>query len=126
MHSVVWSPHLHSEIKSLETIQRSATRYILNYPEMSYSERCVELQLLPLSFRREISDLMFLFKCLNNLVSVSLDPYVSFVDSNTNLRSAHQGPLLKCRRVRTATFKNSYFNRIVPVGIFYLLYTTMH
>jgi hypothetical protein len=113
--SVVWSPHLHSDIKSLETIQRSATRYIMNYPDMSYSERCAALQLLPLSFRREISDLLFMFKCANNLVNISLESYVSFVSTETNLRSANQGPLLRGQRVRTETFKYSFFNRIIPI-----------
>ena len=34
--SSVWSPSTVSDTKAIESIQRGATRYILNYPEIKY------------------------------------------------------------------------------------------
>ena len=57
--SPVWSPFNFNEMHALESIQRAATRYILHYPDVKYSERCTTLNLLPLSFRRYCADLIF-------------------------------------------------------------------
>ena len=108
--SSVWSPYQHNQIKLVESIQRSASRYVLHYPELSYPQRCTALNLLPLCFRREISDLVFLFKYL---AGPGPYKYVSFIPTNTGLRSASQGRLLMQRVSNTVTFKHSFFNRIV-------------
>ena len=46
--SSVWSPSIVSDTKVIESIQRAATRYILNYPEIKYDQRCTMLNLPPL------------------------------------------------------------------------------
>ena len=48
----------------IENIQRRATKSILNYPprEVSYINRLDQLNLPPLDFRRQIYDLVLLFK----------------------------------------------------------------
>ena len=61
--SSVWSPSTVSDTKATESIQRAATRYILNYPEIKYDQRCTMLRLHPLSYRRESTDLLYVFKC---------------------------------------------------------------
>lgn len=109
--SEIWSPQGHTKIKALESIQRSMTKYILNDYDMSYVERCVELELLPLTFRREINDLLFAFKIIHNLVAVDFNEEMHIV-SPSHSRTAH-GILLEQRHVRTETFYASYFNRIV-------------
>ena len=63
--SPVWSPYVHCDVKGIERVQRSMTRYILGSPEgISYKERCMSLNIMPLSYRREMVDLLFLFKCI--------------------------------------------------------------
>ena len=62
--SSVWSPSTVSDTKAIESIQRAATRYILNYPEIKYDQRCTMHHLHPLSYRREITDLLYVFKCI--------------------------------------------------------------
>ena len=52
---------------------------LLHYPDVKYSERCITLNLLPLSFRRDCADLIFFFKCLHGLYAVQL---VDFLDTN--------------------------------------------
>ena len=48
--------------KRVSTVQRAATRYILSHPEIKYEERCTMLHLHPLFYRREITDLLYVFK----------------------------------------------------------------
>ena len=69
--------------------------------------------MLPLCYRREISDLLFFHKCLYRTYDVELVNFVSFVPTHTVLRSAHQGILLRRQLVSTESFKADYFNRIV-------------
>ena len=54
-----WSPRNNKDIEVIETVQSCISRYILGPGELSYPERFMKLDLLPLSFRREIMDLMF-------------------------------------------------------------------
>ena len=56
--SNVWSPSTVKHRALIENIQRRANKFILNYPKnMSYQERLIKTNLLPLEFRREILDL---------------------------------------------------------------------
>jgi hypothetical protein len=111
--STVWSPFQKTFIKKLESVQRAMTRYILHYPGISYEARCTQLNILPLSYRREISDLLFLFKCMYKLYDLDVAKYVSFKSGHSLLRSSNRGPILNIQRCNTETFKNSFFNRIV-------------
>jgi hypothetical protein len=97
----------------LERVQRAATRYILGFPSIGYSERIVKLNLLPLSFRRDIMDLNFFYKCLNGLNHVDVTYFVRFTsDSTVITRNSRDPNLLKVPLCRTNIYKNSYFNRI--------------
>ncbi len=111
--SSVWSPHYARDIRAIESLQRGMTKYILKFPDNSYVDRCVLLEMLPLCYRREISDLLFFHKCLYRTYDVELVNFVSFVPTHTVLRSAHQGILLRRQLVSTESFKADYFNRIV-------------
>jgi hypothetical protein len=88
------------------------TKFILNSYELSYSQRCTDLKLLPLCFKREINDLLFFFKCLHGSVKVDFSTEFAFLASPRSLRSASD-ELLSAQPVRTECFKASYFNRIV-------------
>lgn len=100
----------------LERVQRAATRFILNYPNMSYVQRLVKLNLLPLSIRRDILDLKFFYKCMNNNIDIDINNFVTFVCNSTitrHTRNSCDPSLLRIPLCRTNTFSNSYFNRIV-------------
>lgn len=112
--SPVWSPYLNCDIKQVESVQRSMTRYVLGYPnETSYQERCLQLNILPLSYRREVNDLILLFKYIHSIYDVSLDETLELVSENSGLRSGSRGLLLKSKLATTEHFKRFYFNRVV-------------
>ncbi|CAB4036292.1 RNA-directed DNA polymerase from mobile element jockey, partial [Paramuricea clavata] len=57
--SEVWSPHTVKLKSRVESVQRRATAWILQskHGEMTYQQRLMNLNLLPLCYEREISDL---------------------------------------------------------------------
>ena len=57
--SNLWSPYTSKDRALLENTQRRATKFTLNYlKNLTNKERLIELSLLPLDYRREISDLI--------------------------------------------------------------------
>ena len=56
------SPYTKGKIMAIEHVQRRATKFILKCDfSITYPERFVKLGLLPLEFRREVSDLCLLY-----------------------------------------------------------------
>ena len=52
-----------THVRLLENVQRIATEFILNYPkDMSYKDRFLKLNLLPLEYRMDLKDLVLIFK----------------------------------------------------------------
>jgi hypothetical protein len=85
--SSVWSPYTIKHRLFIENVQRRATKFILNYPDnMSYVDRLQKTNQLPLDFRREISDLILLFKSKHHLINngykqifMDLQPWLSIL-----------------------------------------------
>ena len=111
--SNVWSPNTIKYRSIIENVQRRATKFILNYPkDMPYPERLVETNLLPLEFRREMSDLQLLHKAKMGLISMDINKYLSIHEpgyksrSNYNVNNFHF--VLKHKQ---NYFKNLFFVR---------------
>ena len=69
----VWSPQSIELMKSLERVQRRATKYILILPfqtEWSYQDRLIQCNLLPISYWHEMMDLAFLYKAINGFIDI--------------------------------------------------------
>ena len=70
MRPEVWAPQ--STVNTLflvEGIQRKASRFMVGKgSELSYRVRLIKLRLLPLDYWLEYLDLVFFYKCLNNMV----------------------------------------------------------
>ena len=47
--------------------------------EMSYKERLIRLNLLPLVYDRELNDITFFYKCLYGQIDLNVRDFVSFV-----------------------------------------------
>ena len=107
--SNVWSPDTIKYRSIIESVQRRAAKFILNYPkDMSYPERLVETN--PLEFRREMSDLQLLYKAKMGLISMDINKYLSTYEPgyksrrNYNVNDFHF--VLKHKQ---NYFKNSFF-----------------
>ena len=78
---------------------------------MSYKERLIRLDLLPLVHDRELKDKTFLYKCLYGQIDLNVHGFISFViHGRTRLSNSFN---LKTPICKTSAFQASYFNRIV-------------
>ena len=111
----VWPPaHISLKLK-IESVQRRASRWILQQRkgQQEYKDRLVALDLLPLCYDREMTDLMFFYKALYGYTDIDISTFFSFVN-NGRTRSS-QLRTLKTPFCRTSTFQASYFYRIVKL-----------
>ena len=80
---------------------------------LSYTDRCIKLNLLPLSYRREVADLLHMFKYLRGNINVEYPDIFKFATQAHGLRSSSDPLCLSSTYVRTENYKCFYFNRIV-------------
>ena len=114
--SEVWSPVNNVKLaKRVEKVQRRATKWILMNGDITYKERLLSLNLLPLSYDREIKDLTFFYKALFGFVNVDLSNFVSFVNHGRTRLSRSSDKILQTPLCKTTTFQSSYYNRIVKI-----------
>jgi len=82
--SQIWRPHLIKDIILLERIQQRATKYILNDYQSTYKSRLEQLNLLPVMYVYELSDLMFLIKSLKSSSdNFNIKDHITFARSHT-------------------------------------------
>ena len=92
------------------------TLYAMRYPFLNYKERCEIMNILPLSFRREMADIKLLYKSMyTTLCSNNVSELVKTYIPNPRLRSNRKGLLLQPQQLRTETYKGFFTNRIVTI-----------
>ena len=95
----------------MTSIQRRATKYILNDLNSFYKSRLQQLNLLPLMYNFELQDLLFLIKSLKlPTENFNIYDYITFARGST--RSGLNQKLVHSRS-QTAIQHHFYFNRIV-------------
>ena len=107
--SSIWRPRYLKDILLLESVQRRATKWILNDYESNYKSRLCSLHLLPLMMIYEISDIVFFLRSLNSpSPAFNILWYVSFVSSST--RSSGHKLQHHCSRYNIS--RHYYFSRL--------------
>ena len=76
--------------------------------ELSYKELLLALDLLPLTFDREVKDLVYLYKALFGYVNVDVSNCVSFVSHGRTRLSNTSKYILQSQICGTSTFQSSY------------------
>ena len=109
----LWSPCKFINKTQLESVQRRATRWILQTRDLAYKDRLQMLNLLPLTYDREMKDLIYFFKLLNGFYDLNISNFVSFVSHNRTRKCKNPSLILKVPSCKTSTFQSSFFNRIV-------------
>ena len=105
--SIIWRPYLIQDIIKLESIQRRATKFIMT---SDYKSRLLHLNLLPLMYVFEITDIIFLVKSFKfPSAPFNINNYVSF-STGTTTRSS--GVKLIHNSSSTNKQRNHYFVRI--------------
>ena len=94
----------------IEQLQKRATKFILNDYESDYYNRLLRLNLLPIMYIFELTDIMFAIKSFKAPSSnFDITKYLSFTAGST--RSAAQGKL-KHTSMPNNKARHSYFNRL--------------
>jgi len=109
--SELWAPQSIGNISKVESIQRRATKYILNLKfdcPLSYKDRLTKLKLLPISYHHEAKDIIFYFKCRLGLVNIPVHIYFPSKVPTRFTRNSSALDLL-IANCRTKLFQTSYF-----------------
>ena len=118
--SEIWAPQsCKTDLKLLESVQRRATRFILNCSKdhrvrPNYKSRLISLNLLPISYWLECRDLCFVYKYMSGSFNVQLEDYIQ-VSSGRTRSSTDSLNLYPVHRLRTSLFRDSFFNRVVKL-----------
>ena len=122
--SPIWHPYLLADIRTLELVQRRATKFIINDTSVDYKSRLIQLELLPLMMELEIADIIFLIKSLRS-PSPHFNVY-NFVEFSSH--STHSFSNLKLRHsISKTNLKASFYfyriprlwNSLPTIDIFY-------
>ena len=108
----VWNSLSKSQIQTLERIQRSYTKFMFGYESpLTYPDRLDRLNVLPLSYRRDISDLCQLFKFIQGPCSLPPDSiHLSNCQRWTRQSESSNLPIPRCKNDQS---RKCYFNRVV-------------
>ena len=120
--SPIWRPFSTTMLDKLEGLQKRCVKWILSEQYLKYNSyityihKCRQVNLLPLTKRFELNDLILFHKILYNLIHLKLPDYLSFFDGNSRLRSCHLDNLsivnsLQARSLNTNCLKKSFFYR---------------
>ena len=104
------------DILCLESVQRQATRYILNdySRHTSYKSRLIDTKLLPLMYWLELQDVLFLVKCLQGTTdNFNIHDFIPAPSSSHRPTRASQSGKFKHKLCRTVTGHHFYLNRII-------------
>jgi hypothetical protein len=108
--TLLWSGTTKKNIKKIESLQRRASIYVLNNSELSYKDRLLSCDVLPLTLRRDYLDLVYFYNLNNGIHDTNLLNSFTFctrVGRNTDNLN------LVPKRVSTEQCKYWYVNRIV-------------
>ena len=103
----VWNPHLVKQIKSIESVQRRATKLVPDIKHLSYKDRLTALKLPTLEYRRKRGDMILTYKILKD--HVDTNPSLFFKRNNSSRTRGHELKLFKsrsCLDVRKYVFSN--------------------
>ncbi len=84
--SPIWNTSYQMDIDKIERVQRAFTKRIPGLSEMPYPQRLETLSLQTLEQRREIADLVMVFKILNRIVNVKIEDFFQFAPSDHGTR----------------------------------------
>ena len=91
----VWRPVATTNIDKFERLQKNAVKWILNEEYTSYSTadtyycKCKQLNILPMSMRFELSDLVLFHKIVHELIPMKLPEYILRYNGSSRLRNSN-------------------------------------
>ena len=93
--SPIWHPNGSTMLAKFENFQKKCIKWILSEEKLSYTSsdvyarKCQQVNLLPLSLRFILNDLILFHKAVHNYIPLDIPNYLSFFDGQSRLRSCH-------------------------------------
>ena len=114
--SNLWSPYTIKHKRLVENVQRRATKFILDYPQdITYAERLAKIKILPLEFRRKISDLCLLFKSRTGAITTDVNNHIYTFEPGHQTRNYDKNNYNLIIKHKQDYFRNSFFIRSVEL-----------
>ena len=88
--SQIWRPVQLKDIKPIASVQRRATKFILNDYTSDYRTRLIKLHILLLTMQLELGDICFFIRSLKNIspdISFNILDFISFSQNPTRSKS---------------------------------------
>ena len=83
------------------------------FADLSYRDRLIKRDLIPVSYWFEYLDLVFFYKCRNGLFNLDILKYVTPYSKSRVTRNSFISIDYKPNLTKTSTFRDCYFNRII-------------
>ena len=120
--SPIWRPCNQTMLDKFETFQKRCVKWILSEEYISYNSvfvyirKCRQVNLLPLTKKFDLNDLIWFHKAVYNLIPLKLPDYLSLFNGISRLRSCHLDNLsfvsnLQPNNLSNASLKKSFFYR---------------
>jgi hypothetical protein len=114
--SSLWSPYTIKHRRLVENVQRRATKFILDYPQdLTCTDRLAKIKILPLEFRRNISDLCLLFKSRTGAITTDVNKYICTFEPGYQSRNYDKNNYNLIIKHKQDYFRNSFFIRTVEL-----------
>ena len=108
--NLIWGPFFKQDMKSVEKIQRRATKLVSSIKDLSYEDRLKALKLPSLVYRRRRGDMIQMYKIMNGLVRVEVKTLFS-PTALSHTRGHHQK--VYKGRANKATRMSSFSHRVI-------------
>ena len=105
--NAIWGPFSQGDKKSVESVQRKATKLIDGFNVKSYEDRLKQLKLPSLGYRRKRGDMIWMFKIINRLVRV--DASKLFIHASLSHTRGHTQKVFKKHVLKLARI--NYFSQ---------------
>ena len=119
--SQIWAPQSVALVKRMESLQRRATKYILNLPfrcDTTYNERLALLD-LPLCYWHKFLDMVTFYKLTHGIMTIDNNLLQPSPDNNNNRRETTSFDLnhlsFTAAQCRTSTYQRSFLNRMKKI-----------
>ena len=109
--NAIWGPFYQEDIKSVEAIQRRATKLIPKLKYKPYEERMEQLRIPSLTYRHKRGDMIWMYKIMNGLVRVASTKL--FIPTKLAHTRGHSQKVFKKHAVKVVARNNSFSIRIV-------------
>ena len=108
--NIAWGPTFITDQKSLEKVQRRATKMLPELYNLTYAERLRHLKLPSLYYRRRRGDMIFVYQLFHNFFNI--DTSVFFIPATVTTTRGHNYKLFKSH-TRCLARTNFFSNRVI-------------